>query len=232
MQVTAIVLAAGAGRRIGGDVAKGFLPIAGRALVLRTLDRMFAAQTVTEVILVVAPEEIDRCRAMLNADSALRDRPCVLQSGGTTRQQSARRGLDRVGADTDMVIIHDGARPFVSAHLIDHCVECAFEKGAVIVGLPARNTVKIVGDDRLVRSTPERRWLWEIQTPQVFHKEVIIAAHRQAENDGIEVTDDAMLVERLGKPVYVLEGERTNLKITLPEDLWLAETMIREGRVP
>lgn len=232
MQVTAIVLAAGVGRRIGGDVAKGFLPIAGRPLVLRTLDRMFAAQTVSEVILVVAPEEIDRCRAMLEADSTLRDHPCTLQPGGTTRQHSARLGLERVGANTDIVIIHDAARPFVSARLIDDCVHWAKEKGAVIVGLPARDTIKMVGDDRLVRSTPERRWLWEIQTPQVFHRELIIAAHRQAECDGVEVTDDAMLVERLDKPVYVLEGERTNLKITLPEDLWLAEMMIRERRVP
>jgi 2-C-methyl-D-erythritol 4-phosphate cytidylyltransferase len=130
------------------------------------------------------------------------------------------------------VIIHDGARPFVSAALIDRCVESAAEKGAVVVGLPARDTIKVVGDDRLIRSTPERRSLWEIQTPQVFQKELIVAAHQQAERDGVEVTDDAMVVERFGMPVYVLEGERTNLKITLPEDIWLAEMMIREGRVP
>ena len=100
------------------------------------------------------------------------------------------------------------------------------------VDAPARDTIKVIGDDRLVRSTPARPSLWEIQTPQVFKKELIVAAHQQAERDGVEVTDDAMVVERLGKPVYVLEGERTNLKITLPEDIWLAEMMIREGRVP
>src|SRR5262249_6028131 len=125
MQVTAIVLAAGAGRRIGADLAQGFFPIAGRPPVFRKFDPVFSAPTVTEVILVVAPEQIDRCRAMLNADSMLRDRPCVLQPGGTTRQQSARRGLERVGANTDIVIIHDGARPFVSAPLTDECVNCA-----------------------------------------------------------------------------------------------------------
>ncbi|HLN87713.1 MAG TPA: 2-C-methyl-D-erythritol 4-phosphate cytidylyltransferase, partial [Candidatus Limnocylindrales bacterium] len=106
------------------------------------------------------------------------------------------------------------------------------EKGAVVVGLQARDTIKIVGDDRLIRSTPARRSLWEIQTPQAFQKDLIVKAHQQAEADGVEVTDDAMVVERLGKPVYVLEGERTNLKITLPEDIWLAEMMIRDGRVP
>jgi len=201
-------------------------------LVLRTLDRMFAAKTVEQVVLVVADSEMDRCDALLSADPQLHNRPYLLQTGGVTRQQSAKRGLERVAADTDVVIIHDGARPFVSAALIDRCVESAAEKGAVVVGLPARDTIKVVGDDRLILSTPLRRSLWEIQTPQVFQKELIVAAHQQAEKDGVEVTDDAMVVERLGKPVYVLEGERTNLKITLPEDIWLAEMMIREGRVP
>ena len=232
MQVSAIVLAAGAGRRFGGAVAKAYLPIAGRPLVLRTLDRMFAAKTVTQVVLVVATDEMTRCRALLDADSALRDRHCLLQAGGATRQQSAKRGLERVAATTDIVIIHDGARPFVSAALIDRCVECAGEKGAVVVGLPVRDTIKMVGGDFFIRSTPERSALWEIQTPQVFQRGLIVAAHEQAEIDGVEVTDDAMVVERMGKPVYVLEGERTNVKITLPEDLWLAEMMIREGRVP
>jgi len=233
MHVTAIVLAAGEGRRIGGDVSKAYLPIAGRPLVLRTLDRMFAAKTVEKVILVIAANEFERCNAMLRADSVLRSRPCVLQSGGATRQQSAKRGLEKIGAETDIVIIHDGARPFVSAALIDRLVEAAAERGAVVVGLPVRDTIKVVGSDRLIQSTPERRALWEIQTPQVFKRELIVAAHdAAAEKNGVEATDDAMVVERFGKPVYVLEGERTNFKITLPEDVWLAEMMIREGRVP
>jgi len=120
----------------------------------------------------------------------------------------------------------------VSPALIDRCVASAAQKGAVVVGVPVRDTIKVVADNGLIRSTPERRSLWEIQTPQVFQKELIVAAHQQAERDQIEVTDDAMVVERLGAPVYVIEGERTNLKITLPEDIWLAEMMIREGRVP
>jgi 2-C-methyl-D-erythritol 4-phosphate cytidylyltransferase len=102
----------------------------------------------------------------------------------------------------------------------------------VVAGLPARDTIKVVGADRRIETTPDRSLLWEIQTPQVFQRELIVDAHRRAEADGVEVTDDAMVVERLGKPVYLLEGERTNIKITLPEDIWLAEMMIREGRVP
>jgi 2-C-methyl-D-erythritol 4-phosphate cytidylyltransferase len=231
MRVTAIVLAAGAGRRIGGALAKIYLPIAGRPMVLRTLDRVFAAKTVTEVILVAAAADLDRCEQLLSADAALRDRPYRLQLGGATRQQSATRGLEKVDADTDIVVIHDGARPFVAPALIDRCVEAAAEKGAVVVGLPARDTIKVIGAGGLVRATPERHTLWEVQTPQAFRRELIIAAHQQAERDGIEATDDATMVERLGRPVYVLEGERSNFKITVPDDLWLAEIMIRERRV-
>jgi len=232
MQVSAIILAAGASRRIGGAVAKSYLPIGGRPVVLRTLDRMFATKTVQQVVLVVAAKDMARCQALLNADSLLCHRPYRLATGGGTRQQSAQRGLQNIAADTDIVIIHDGARPFVSPALIDRCVASAAQKGAVVVGVPVRDTIKVVADNGLIRSTPERRSLWEIQTPQVFQKELIVAAHQQAERDQIEVTDDAMVVERLGAPVYVIEGERTNLKITLPEDIWLAEMMIREGRVP
>ncbi|MGH7811925.1 MAG: 2-C-methyl-D-erythritol 4-phosphate cytidylyltransferase, partial [Candidatus Binatia bacterium] len=174
----------------------------------------------------------DRCDALLREDSALRDRPYLLQIGGTTRQQSVKRGLDKIAVQTEIVIIHDAARPFVSAALIDRCVESAAEKGAVVAGLPARDTIKVVGADRRIQTTPDRSLLWEIQTPQVFQRKLIVDAHARAEEDGVEVTDDAMVVERLGKPVYLLEGERTNFKITLPEDIWLAEMMIREGRVP
>ena len=232
MHVSAIVLAAGVGRRIGADISKTYLAIAGRPLVLRALDRMFAAKAVEEVILVVSENDLDRCDALLRGDGALCNRPWVLQSGGLTRQESARRGLEKVSALADIIVIHDGARPFVSAALIDRLVEAAVEKGAVVAGLPVRDTIKVVDTGGLIQSTPERRSLWEIQTPQVFRRELIVAAHEAAEKSELEATDDAIVVERFGKPVFVLEGERSNIKITLPEDIWLAEMMIREGRVP
>jgi 2-C-methyl-D-erythritol 4-phosphate cytidylyltransferase len=231
MLATAVVLAAGEGRRIGGNTSKSFLPLAGRPLVLRTLDQVFSARTVKNVVLVIAAHEIARCETLISSDGALRGCSWQLQVGGATRQQSAKRGLEKIGSDTDIVVIHDGARPFVSGGLIDRCVECAADKGAVVVGLPASDTIKMVSRDRQILSTPERSSLWEIQTPQVFQRALIVEAHEQADRKGIEVTDDAMLVERLGKPVYVIDGERTNFKITVPEDVWLAETWIREGRV-
>jgi 2-C-methyl-D-erythritol 4-phosphate cytidylyltransferase len=231
MHATAIILGAGAGRRIGGETPKAFLPIAGRALALRTLDRFFSTRCIADAILVFAASELGRGEALLRSDAALRGRPWRLQAGGATRQESARRGLEQLPPETDIVVIHDAARPFASPDLIDRSVEAAVEKGAVVVGLPARDTIKVVSQSRVIQSTLERASLWEIQTPQVFHRELIVAAHERAAREGVGVTDDAMVVERTGAAVYVIDGERTNFKITVPEDVWLAEWLIREGRV-
>jgi 2-C-methyl-D-erythritol 4-phosphate cytidylyltransferase len=231
MNATAIIVAAGEGRRIGGDTPKIFLPLCGRAVILRTLDRFFSASRISRIVLVVAADQLSRAAALLQADAAAKGRPWVLQTGGATRQESVRRGLEKAGTETDIIAIHDGARPFVSPALIDRCVEAARDKGAVAVGLPARDTIKIVAADRWVETTPPRAALWEIQTPQVFLREIIADAHAWAARENIAATDDAMLVEKKGGRVFILDGERTNFKITLPDDVWLAKTLIRQGRI-
>lgn len=232
LHASAIVLAAGEGRRLAADVAKSYLPLAGRPLVLRTLDRVFTAKAVESVVVVVAGEDLQRCESMLRADPALKNRPWLLQTGGATRQQSAMRGLERVSADCEIVVIHDAARPFVSGELIDRCIAAAKAKGAAVAGLPVRDTIKAVSSERWVQSTPERSALWEIQTPQAFRRELIVAAHERAVREGFVVTDDAMTLERLGIPVYVIDGERTNFKITVPDDVRLAEILLRaEGPI-
>jgi 2-C-methyl-D-erythritol 4-phosphate cytidylyltransferase len=230
--VTALIVAAGEGRRMGATVPKTYLSIGGRPMVLRTLDRFFATRSVERVILVIATADFSRSEAMLRGDSVLSERMWTLQSGGGTRQQSVKRGLEKIDASTELVIIHDGARPFVSSALIDCSIDAAREKGAVVVGVPVRDTIKMVSDDRRVHRTPERNSLWEIQTPQVFRRDLIVEAHDRAAREGFESTDDAMLVERMGQPVFVMDGERTNFKITTPEDVWLAETLIQGGRIP
>ena len=229
--VTAIILAAGTGRRIGG-LSKTYLPVAGRPLVLRTLDRMFSSTLIEKVILVIGVADLEHCTAMLRTDPALQKRSWILQTGGATRQQSARRGLEKIALDTNLVVIHDGARPFASTELIDRCIDAAAIHGAAVPGLPVRDTIKVVSGEQWIESTPDRNKLWKIQTPQVFQRELIVAAHEQAAKESAEFTDDAMVVERFGKPVFVVQGEPTNIKITVLEDLWFAETLIRQGRVP
>jgi 2-C-methyl-D-erythritol 4-phosphate cytidylyltransferase len=231
MKTVAIIVAAGEGRRLGQTDPKAYVPLCGRAMVLRTLDKFCTARHIAKLIVVAAPPELARCEALLRGERTLAGRPWIIQSGGATRQESVKLGLSKADADADIIVIHDAARPFVSAQLIDRCVEAADERGAVAVGLPVRDTIKIVSGERWVQSTPERSSLWEIQTPQAFRASFIFAAHDRAATQGLQATDDAVLVERMGIPVYVLEGERTNFKITLPDDLVFAEALIRDGRV-
>ncbi len=212
-------------------VSKIFLPIAGRAMLLRTLDRVFGSTSVDRVILVVAGKDLPRCDALLEADGHLRDRPWMLQSGGSSRQESVYRGLQRLDPDCELVVIHDGARPFVTPALIDRCVEAAQTSAAVVVGVPVRDTIKVVAKNRQIVATPARDSLWEIQTPQVFRRSLIVEAHEWASREGFHATDDAMLIEHKGAPVFVLDGERTNIKITMPEDLIFAEALVGQGRI-
>lgn len=216
---------------MGGAISKSFLPIAGRPLVLRTLDRFFSTRKIEKVIVVVANRELRQSQELIESDPNLSHRSWVLQAGGATRQESVRRGLDRLEPDCEIVAIHDGARPFVSSSLIDRCIDEAYRVGSVVIGVPVRDTIKVVSDEHWVQATPARNALWEVQTPQVFRKDIILQAHDWAGRHGIEATDDSTLVEQIGERVFLLEGERTNIKITVPEDLLLAEALLREGRV-
>jgi 2-C-methyl-D-erythritol 4-phosphate cytidylyltransferase len=174
-----------------------------------------------------------RARALLEQDPVItKRRRWQLQAGGATRQESVRRGLELLGRGDEIVAIHDGARPFVTAALIDCCIGAARNKGAVVAGLPAQDTIKRVARDGWVETTLDRATLWQIQTPQAFQRELITAAHQWAATEGVEATDDAALVERRGSRVFVLPGERTNCKITFADDLRLAEAMIQQGLVP
>ncbi|OGP48384.1 MAG: 2-C-methyl-D-erythritol 4-phosphate cytidylyltransferase [Deltaproteobacteria bacterium GWD2_55_8] len=230
MRVNAVIVAAGEGERMGGKIPKPFLSLNGRPIILRTLSH-FAASQIRRVILVASEREVSRCQELVRSDLQLRGLEFVFQAGGLRRQDSVSEGLARLDADCEVVVIHDGVRPFISSRLIDRCVEVALQEGAVVVGVPVRDTIKVVSEDRRIRETPPRETLWEIQTPQAFRTEIIREAFRHAAREGAEATDDAMLVERLGKKVAVLEGQRTNIKITVPEDLVIAEALLRSGLV-
>ena len=224
MRVNAVIVAAGEGRRMGG-AAKPLLKLAGREIILHTLER-FAASTVGKAIVVVSERERASFERLLAA-AKLKRLEWVLQNGGARRQDSVARGLDALDRDCEIVVVHDAVRPLVPPALIDRCVAAAEKDGAAVAGLPVADTIKIVGADRRVISTPPRASLWEIQTPQAFRAALLREAHRRAEADKIEATDDAMLVERLGEKVVVVEGERRNIKITTPEDLLIAEALLK-----
>jgi 2-C-methyl-D-erythritol 4-phosphate cytidylyltransferase len=235
MSVVALLLAAGRGERLGSDLPKAFVPLAGRALLLHALDALCAAPGVDRVVPVVARAELPRLEALLRAErprlEALRreaGRPCAVAdpvAGGAERQDSVRAGLAALPADAELVAVHDAARALVRPEAVARVVAAARAEGAALLAVPARDTVKRVVEGRSV-ATPPRAELWAAQTPQVFRVELLREALARAAADGYVGTDDAELVERLGVPVRVVPGDADNLKITHAEDLVVAEALL------
>ena len=226
MRVVALIPAAGRGRRMGGEKPKAFLPLGGIPILSHTLQKFEACLQVDEILPLVPEEEIFFCAEKIVRPLGLKKISNILP-GGPERQDSVYRGLQAVAKDTDFVIIHDGVRPFVPEKLIQQGLRETQKSGAVVVALPVGDTLKEVSEDRRVMGTVDRSPLWCIQTPQFFEYGLILQAHEMARKDGFYGTDDAALVERLGISVMVIEGTRTNLKITTPEDLLLGEALLR-----
>ena len=218
-KTVAIVTAAGAGIRMGGKVAKQFLEFDGKPLLAVTLERFQRCAAVDAVIVVVPSETVGFCRKEIVEAFDL-TKVLKVVAGGLRRQDSVRAGIEASKGEYGLVVIHDGVRPLVDVGLIERIVEAAKRFGAVIAALPAKETVKEVGEDGLVKRTYDRRRVWLVQTPQAFRYEDILEAHRRAVQQGWDdVTDDALLMERMGIPVQVIEGSEENIKITTPNDL-------------
>lgn len=222
--VSVIFPAAGAGRRMKADRNKVLLELSGVPILLRTLRRFSAVPAVAELIVVVAKDEIAFVEGMLEKAQGLK--PWRVVQGGAERQYSIANGMAHLAADADIVLVHDAARPLVSLAAIEAVIFAAREKGAAIAAVRAKNTIKVVGEDGRVEATPSRASLWEVQTPQGFRREILQRAYEKAAQDGFLGTDDASLVERIGEAVFVVESDYGNLKITTPEDLWMAEALL------
>jgi 2-C-methyl-D-erythritol 4-phosphate cytidylyltransferase len=223
----AVIPAAGAGVRMGGERAKQFLELDGLPLLAITLARFQAAASVESIILVVSAGEIDFCRREVVARFKL-DKVQKVVAGGERRQDSVRRGIEATDGRFDLILIHDGVRPLVQTDLIERVIGVGRKHGAAIAALPTKDTVKEVDSEGIVTRTYDRRRVWLVQTPQVFRYEDIRAAHQKAAQEGwTELTDDALLAERMGIPVAVVEGSEDNIKITTPYDLELAAFLLR-----
>ena len=221
-QVTAIVPAGGTGKRMGNSFPKQFLSIQDKPILIYTLEKLGRCTAIDEIILAVPSTLINKTESLIQDWQVRKVRRIV--SGGRERQQSVANALNATDPACSLIVIHDAVRPFVSVAKIEETIRVASEEGAAILGIPEKCTVKRV-IDHTVSETVDRSDLWQIQTPQVFYAELIREAYRLAEADGISGTDDAMLIERLGYPVFVVEGEETNTKITSPNDLQIAEVI-------
>ena len=225
MHVTAIVPAAGAGVRFGGAVKKQFIALNGLPILSHTLRALAASRALSSIIVVVPPGEELRGREALELAGI--DLETEVVPGGQARQDSVYIGLQRAKAETDLVLIHDGVRPFVSREVVLATVEAAKEWGAAIAAVPVIDTIKRVDTDGFVVETLQREQLWSVQTPQVFRYALLMQAHRAIREPGVVATDDAALVERIGGMVKVVRGSYENIKITSEEDLPLAGLILR-----
>ncbi len=224
---SAVVVAAGSSTRMGMD--KLMLPLDETPVIVYTLRAVQAAPSVGEIILVTR-EDLIVPMSQLCQDYAISKVTKVVR-GGASRTQSVRLGTLEVSGDAQVIAIHDGARPFVSAEVIERVVAQAMETGAAAPALPVKDTIK-VAHDGVVESTPDRACLFAVQTPQVFESSLIKAALQKALDDGLELTDDCAAVERLGMKVALTRGDERNIKLTTPEDLAVAQAILElEGAV-
>lgn len=225
--VTAIFPAAGASRRMGGGVNKNFLELMGEPILIRTLKTFSQVERVNFLIVVVAAQEVAIVEKLLGAEKNLKPR-CVVV-GGSERQYSIVNGLKLLPDDAQIILVHDAARPLISARIIDEVIDAAEKFGGAIAAVPSKDTIKVVDAEGFVRYTPPRRELVSVQTPQGFRREILLQAYAQAEAENFLGTDDASLVERLGAKVKIVTGSYDNIKITTPEDLSVAESFLRGG---
>ena len=223
--VSAIIVAAGQSRRMGGDTSKQFILIDGVPVIVRTLKAFEIAERIREVVIAARQEDIPQMYALIQDYEITKVKQII--TGGETRQESVFRAIAQVDENADFLAIHDGARPLIRPQEIDLAVSAAVEHGAAALGVPVKDTVKQVDADGTIVDTPERSTLWAVQTPQVFSRALYLRAAEQAGEAAAQLTDDCQLIERTGAPVYLVRGAYANLKITTPEDVFAAEGILR-----
>ena len=231
---TAIVLAAGQGRRMGGNVSKQYLELAGKPIIYYTLEAFQNSPLIDSIVLVTGPEQMAWCKEELVHKYNL-TKVDTITTGGSERYISVWNGLqviedDMTRADREgIVFIHDGVRPFIDEGILSRTMEAAYLYGACVAAMPVKETIKIADENGFVESTPARNRVWGIQTPQVFDFRLAYGAYQAAMESGrTDMTDDAMIVESFTDvKVKLVEGSYENIKITTPEDLEIAETFLK-----
>jgi 2-C-methyl-D-erythritol 4-phosphate cytidylyltransferase len=225
MKADAVIVSAGKGHRFMEGKKKQFHLLAGKPILAHTLDKFETCPLIHSILLVVGEEDMDYCMKEIIEKYHYRKISQIVP-GGKRRQDSVKNGIDALPKDTEVVLIHDGVRPFVTKAMIEESIHSAIRFGAVVVAMPVKETIKIAHPDGTVLKTLDRESLWQIQTPQTFQADLIKRAYHKATEDGFIGTDDASLVERLGVKVHILPGSYTNIKITTTDDLMLGHLFL------
>lgn len=225
--ISVVIAAAGKGTRMNMSSNKLYARIDNMPVLARSIKAFQDCHIIDEIIPVVSKDDINYCKRHI-VESHGFDKVKKIVDGGESRQKSVFKGLNAVDPNCDVVLIHDGARPFIREQVILDSIGAAMKYGASCTAVPVKNTIKISDSEGFIRETPDRGNLWLIQTPQVFRFHTIMSAHIKAIEDGFEGTDDAILVERAGIRPKLVMGSYDNIKITTREDLAIAEVIAKK----
>lgn len=212
-----VIVAAGTGSRMNIGINKQFIKLEGKEIIAYTIEKFYNNSNIEDIVVVVKEDESEFFKKEILDKYNFKN--VKIAYGGKERQDSVYNGLKLLDEKCDVVLIHDGARPFVSDKIIDKSIEEAKEHKAIVVGVPVKDTIKVIDNDKNIVDTPNRSVLWAVQTPQTFDYNILIDAYKDAFKNKFYGTDDAMLVERIGYKVKMLEGSYNNIKITTQEDL-------------
>ena len=219
-----LIPAAGSGKRMGADRNKLLLKVRSKTLIAWTLLAAEAASTISWIGVISQPHDWEDLNEVL-ADLKL-SKPVEIITGGYTRQESVHKGLQALPKSAEQILIHDGARCLATPNLFNDCAKAIVNCSGLIAAIPVKDTIKVVGKSGIIESTPSREKLWAAQTPQGFDVKLLKECHAEGIRQGWEVTDDAALFEKCGIEVRIVPGEETNLKVTTPQDLAIAEFIL------
>lgn len=225
-RVCAVILAGGKGTRMLADINKQFLNINSKPMIFYTLNAFQQNKNVDDIVLVASKYEIDYCKRQIVEKNNF-TKVVKIVSGGLKRQDSVINGLEAID-NCDIVLIHDGARPFINDSIIDNGIKFAKQFGAAACGVNPKDTIKVKAQNGFACKTLDRSTLFNVQTPQCFEYDLILNSHRKVKKDNVTVTDDTMVAEYCGHRVYLYEGSYNNIKITTPEDLIIAENIFKK----
>lgn len=223
--VSVIVAAAGMSNRMGSKINKQFIDIDNKPVLAHTLKKFEESSYVDEIILISKEEEVEYCRKEIVKKYGFKKIKKIIK-GGKERQDSIYNGILALNERCDIVLTHDGARPFVRKENIEDGIEGVLEHGACVIGVPVKDTIKVIDEEENIHHTPKRSMLWAAQTPQCFWRSLLQKGYEYAIGEGIVGTDDSSLVEKAGYNVRMIRGNYDNIKITTPEDLIIAESLL------
>ncbi|AUN12829.1 2-C-methyl-D-erythritol 4-phosphate cytidylyltransferase [[Clostridium] sordellii] len=221
-----IIVAAGTGSRMKKDINKQFIKLDNKEIIAYTIDKFYINNEIDDIVVVIKKDEEDYFKE--NILEKYNFKNIKIAYGGEERQDSVYNGIQKLDKNCEVVLVHDGARPFVTEEIINNSIQEAKKHNAVVVGVKVKDTIKVVGEEGNIVDTPNRKYLWSVQTPQVFKYDIITKAYENAYNENYYGTDDAMLVEKIGYDVKMIEGSYDNIKITTQEDLNFGEQILRK----